>query len=725
MLLALAVAQLAVAQTKPDSVYASVALRNVVQAAALANRDAPSALNAYKAHLETEIGLLIVDTLGRERTGQIEQIGSLATWSRDSGYDAHVLGYRSQSAGIPMSMVGMIRGWSLPMLYGERLLIGIEGSRDSAANAARRRNRRDTIIAIHPFAADRETFYRYSGGDTIAVLTTATRRIPLIRIRVMPYMAADVAFAAFDGEVDIDADRHAIVRMRGQFVVNKEPQPSLAARIILKGTGTTGVAYAEYVNAEYEGQYWLPVTQRIEFQARVALFGGMRSVFRIVSHFSDFVIDDTTQRTGDTPLAAFVRRRVTFAPADSMSAYSGWATQLGSATSAVAADDFEDIAPPQWKGEGPPHLTLFPSRIGRVVHYDRIEGLFTGAELTLEARGLSPGTIGRAHAGWAWTEETVRGGLSLARAWKKSRAAVEFDRYLANTADFQPDLQDNGSSIGTLFFSIEDFDYVDRWSARVTHAQALGSIDRALLSLRIGAARDVDVRDHLTHGPISRSTLFRPNRNAATGSYGIGAIDLELHPNVSGEFLNPGVGSVLHVEAAAGQLSWVRTEASLSARRYAGPVTLAARVDGGALISSSPPPQQLFELGGFGRLEGYKYKQFAGDRAATFRSYALYGFPILRAPHRFRSFLIPGLNPGLGVGLDGGWTGISSDATRLAMLALGDGTQANALSVATGRVRATASVGLTFFAHSVHVALARPIDQPGPWRWVFGLGQGF
>jgi hypothetical protein len=58
-----------------------------------------------------------------------------------------------------------------------------------------------------------------------------------------------------------------------------------------------------------------------------------------------------------------------------------------------------------------------------------------------------------------------------------------------------------------------------------------------------------------------------------------------------------------------------------------------------------------------------------------------------------------------------------------AVLARGDGTVANALSQATGRVRTTASIGLTFFAHSVSVGLARPVDQPAPWRWVFGIGQ--
>src|ERR1041384_8293432 len=110
-------AQMSVTTPPIDSTYSTAALRALGADAAAANRDAPSKLNAYRAHLESEIGLLIVDTLGRERTGQVEQLASTVTWSRDSGYRTHVEGYRTQAAGIPFSMSGLFGGWSLPMLY--------------------------------------------------------------------------------------------------------------------------------------------------------------------------------------------------------------------------------------------------------------------------------------------------------------------------------------------------------------------------------------------------------------------------------------------------------------------------------------------------------------------------------------------------------------------------------------------------------------------------------
>jgi hypothetical protein len=164
----------------------------------------------------------------------------------------------------------------------------------------------------------------------------------------------------------------------------------------------------------------------------------------------------------------------------------------------------------------------------------------------------------------------------------------------------------------------------------------------------------------------------------------------------------------------------------MSARRYFGPVTLASRFDAGVVVASDPPPQTLFELGGInGRLAGYSYKEFAGDRAAVGRLYSAYGLPILRAPYRIGRFLIPGISPGIAAGIDAGWAELSSEAARAAVREMGDGTPENVVSRPTERIRSTASVGLTFFSNSLHVGVARPIDHQAPWRWSVRLGQGF
>ena len=96
------------------------------------------------------------------------------------------------------------------------------------------------------------------------------------------------------------------------------------------------------MNAEVDGKYWLPAFQRTEFQASIALLGQSRSVFRLVSRFDDYRVDagGAFDTTGVRP-----RLTVTYASQDSISSYSEWRRGLGDATSAVRADDFDDVGP--------------------------------------------------------------------------------------------------------------------------------------------------------------------------------------------------------------------------------------------------------------------------------------------------------------------------------------------------------------------------------------------
>jgi hypothetical protein len=707
-----------------DSTYSSAALRETVARAATANRIVPTTLASYRAHLESEMALIIVDTLGRERTGQVEQMGGTANWNPDSGFLAIVGGYRSQSTGVPMSMTSVIRNWSLPMLYGQRLLLGLDFSTAADDKPPRVGQRRDTLRAVHPFASDRNLYYRYTGGDTIGFITTATRRVPLVRIFAHPNLTLDANFAAFDGEVDIDADRHEIVRMRGRFVVSERMSRYKGMMgTLVKATGAVAVAYVEFENAEHLGRYWLPTMQRVELQTTSSIANGMRFTFRTISHFNDFQI---AEAPATDVRNVSVRRRTVFASADSLERFADWRSELGSASAAVAASDFDDMAPAQWRTDGRMRVTLWPSRFDRVLHFNRIEGLYTGVEGTLEMRDAAPGVVGRARVGWAWSEQTVRGGLSLSRAWSQSSAALTAERKLASTQDFEAEFSGMNSGIGAFLASVEEADWVDRSGLSLAHVRVIGAPNHALATIRIGAVSDHDVAAVLTHGPIVRSKQFLPNRHARNGEYGIASVGYEFHPNVTGELLEPGVGATARVETAAGDLRWTRTEGSMSTRRYVGPFVIATRVDGGAVFGKQMPPQALFEMGGqAGRLSGFKYKEFAGDRMGIGNAFGSYALPIFRAPHHWGRWLIPGLSPGVGARVGAGWSQLSSAAARAAVLEMGDGTEANAVSHATGRVRASASVGLTFFSNSLHIGMGRPIDQRAPWRWEFRLGQSF
>jgi hypothetical protein len=185
------------------------------------------------------------------------------------------------------------------------------------------------------------------------------------------------------------------------------------------------------------------------------------------------------------------------------------------------------------------------------------------------------------------------------------------------------------------------------------------------------------------------------------------------------------VGGRLHYEVANGDLSWQRTDISLSARKYVGRVSFALHADGGILSGAQLPPQKLYELGGNELLPGYGYKQFVGNRAALFRSFASYRFNVLKQPWRLRRYYLPGLSPGVGTSIQGGWTELSSPAARSSATLLGLKADGTPLSTGTDGVRATAGGGLTFFSDLLHVGAARPIDRSGKWRFVLGFGTAF
>jgi hypothetical protein len=707
-----------------DSVYASAAVRDLVARAAVANHAPPPAFRGYRAHVETEMSLLMRDTLGRERAAQIEQVASSVKWTRGSNYGMHVLGYRAQTLGPSISTLSFLSAWTEPSLYGERILLGaqfIAGKKKSSKQNSD--SARDVIVAVHPFAADRELYYRFSGGDTVTVLQSPGRSIPIVRVHVTPHLSGSTRFAAFRGEIDLDATRQQIVRMRGEFVVlGKRPGgKSLVERI----PGLVAVAYCEFVNAEIDQRYWLPAFQRTELQTSLAVLGRDRAVMRIVSKFSDYAVDDTSAAIIALDDSSHIPRSTTWARSDSISRFNSWDASLGSATTDVKAGDFDDLEPDAWKSTGATQVEVIPSNWGNVIRYNRVEGLFTGAEVNVRMRSALPGFGYGGTIGWAWTEHTAKGAVHASLVRGLNTYALGVERSLAPTNGWARPGEARSNGTNGAVASLDDFDYVDRRTALATVAHIVGSVDHAIVTVRAGAGSDHREIARLTSGLIGGGK-FRSNRGMDPGSYALGEVDADLHPSASGDFVQPGFGARLHYEVGHGDLKWQSAELGLTGREYWGPIAMTLRFDGGAVTGSSIPPQMLFELGGSSVLPGYGYKQFAGDRAMLFRSYASYTLPVLRAPHRiWRTVFIPGLAPGFGMGFQGGWTQISSEAARSSVLRLGMNGDGTPLSVATNGVRATFGFGATLFSGTLHFGVARPIDRGGRWKLAVGGGPSF
>jgi hypothetical protein len=726
MLILLLAAQIVVAVPPADSTYATPALREFVAAAADSNRRAPAALASYTSQIETEASLLIRDTLGREDVAEVEQFATRAEWERSGGYDLHVIGYRAQSVGVPYSTLSIVRAWTVPTLYGERLSMGVYFDRGGGREAS------DSLRAVHPFAADRDLYYQYSGGDTVTTLRAGARTIPIVRIRVRPRFQSLTPLGAFDGEIDLDGTRKQIVRMRGRFVVLGDA-PSAGERIARRMFGVQGVAYVELVNAEIGGKYWLPSFQRTEFQASFAAFGRLRPVFRIVSSIRNIRVTErdtatlgaaaVSQALDTVSLGVAPQVTITWAPADSVDTYDEWRHSIGAATNDVASSDFDDLAPDAWRATGPARLDLYPTSVRRVFRFNRVEGLYLGVAPTIDFRSTAPGLKVGVYGGWAFSEHTARGGIAASFDRGLDHYSARAERSLVSTNDFAPPL-DEDPGLAALLSSIDDYDYVDRSQATVTYARVLGDLRTGVATAEIGVARDAPEHARLERG-LFGPTDFRMNRGADRGSYGIARVALEWHPNVSGDFVTPGIGGRIANELARGELNWDRVELSASLRKYLGPLNLSLHADAGGVFGASPPPQTLFELGGDATLPGYDYKQFVGDRGALARAVVGYRFDLWKRPIRVRRLVLPGVSPGVAVSAQGGWTELTSSGARAAARTLGLDPSGAPIASPSNGVRATVGGGLTFFSDLVHIGVARPADHPGPWRWVFGVGTVF
>ena len=718
----LTVSAVAGAQDTTTSVRATP-LRDFIAQAALINAQIPDRLRAYRARVESEMSIALLDSGRRERTAQIEQIASDVRYRTPDRYDQRVIGYRNQSIGPTFSLMSIFGGWTTPTLYGNHLQLGVT----SATSTNRAINPRNASLAVHPLGANRDTYYMYEGGDTaVTLFSTSGRRIPLARVRVTPRPDAPGDAILFYGDMYLDADRKQIVRMRGRIVELKNGKVTLKSGS--KIPGVSGASFVELVNVEVNGEYWLPAYQRTEFQARLAFLGDFRSIVRIVSRFYDIRANDSTWSGPETPPG--IQHSLTFASAGSQQRYHDWQAPIGSASTDAYYAEFDDLAPDSWRTEGDAALRLTPRNLGEVLRFNRIEGLFTGIAASHDFRDAAPGLSVRGSAGYAWSEKVARGMFGVQRTLGRTTTAIRAERALAHTNDFQPPLS-YGSTLPALFGSVDEYDYLDRRSATLSVSRVMDAQRRSTVRFEIGPGSDHAVQQNISKGLyVAKNGGFIPNRGIREGNYFRSTATLDVNPQVSGLFVDRGVGLSLSYDRADGDLSWQRLEGHTAARRELGPFQLFARGDVGMLIGN-PVPQALFELGGDLGLTGFEYKEFAGDRAALVRTVIGYTFPVLRAPIRLPSALVlPGLAPGVAAGVHGGWTEISSDAARQAVLELGtridpETRSSVPLSRATGGMRASGEFLVTFFSGALAVGVTRPLDEASKWKFTARIGQGF
>jgi hypothetical protein len=688
-----------------DSVYATPALASLVSRAAAANAAPPAGLSGYRARIETELSFVRTEPDGRETLLQLEQLASDLYWRRDGGTLQEMIGYRSQTLGATFSGLSFFDvPWLVPTLYGERLdLVRTSGPARSESGAMLHRR------ALHPFSARRDEVYRFSRGDTVDVIRLPDRTINIVRIRVAARGAPARPTLLFEGDIDLDAERLHIVRMQGRLVPSGRSSTWLDAI-------ASGVLFVRFVTAEYDGEYWLPREQRFEVQAVSRLSEG-RIVFRVVSRFVDVDPNnpDAVARAAD-PLEhpyGLIRGAENLG---ALSSFSDWDVAIGGLSGDANAHDFDPYAPPAIVPTGEPRLTFGTRHFSQLFRINHVEAVFTGAGITYDFGNTAPGVLLRLHGGYAWQEQTARGGAELLQRRNGWEYGVRGERQLAHTNDFTTTLDPEPGV--TPLFGGEQYDYVDRRIASV-FARTTGA---SWIGLRVEAARasdrnvgrnvvPLDDPDNAP-APINASRLNRP---MFEGDFWLGRVSIQRNPSAGGLSLQPGLGLRLAWEGAVGDIDWQRVETGISARRMFGRFTVSARGDAGIVFSDSTPPQAMFELGTVTDLPGFEHKAFTGDRAALGRVGLMYTLPIFNAPIRMGSFWAPAPAPAPSVAVQVGWT----DATTETLAIM----QRYGWQTSNG-ARAALDLRMRFFGGSVSIGAARPLDRDGEWRFVWGLSGG-
>jgi hypothetical protein len=744
-------------QPRPGNpAYASPALRELVAAMSRDNGEVPPSLMKFHAHAESEVALVLRSPAPREgvaaetgssssvpeRVVQVDQIASELYWQHSGQFQQHVVGSRTRAIGASVSSLSYFtRPWVVPLLYGNRLQVLIGNEATVATGIARPeavpRNRLTdaSLPAVHPFAEDRDEFYTFAGGDTVAVLHLNGRSIPVSRIFVEPRRTGRQRLLMFRGEIDVDAARHQIIRMHGQFFVYRST-PSLFRKIV--AVGLQSVAFADLENGEFNGHYWLPTRQRLELQVRSRFAGDLGPIVRVLTTVNRYEISGDSARHAEDegPVAPALAAHLSVAPRDSLEQFSAWSAEIGTSTTNARSDDFDDVAPESWKSTGARRIDIRAERVSDIARFNRVEGLFLGGAAVMRFRDAVPGLDIGANGGWAFREATARGAIWSRLARQQTTFTARIGRYLASTNDFAP-LIGSDQSGGALLATVDDADYVDRRLATVSVSKALSLPGNPEIRLEAGVGGDRPERTRVRYGLIHFDSTFRSNRVVSRGTYARTVAAIAVHPNVTGEFLEPGVGASAWYERGDGQLNWQRIEMRTAARHVHGDWSYAARLDAAALFTKQILPQQVIEFGGAEGLPGYAYKEFGGDRAVLAHAGMTYHFPVLRAPIRFGAWsgplsriYFPGLTPALSVSVQSGWSQASAPATRRTLLLFGMRTDSVTHTMIpatrpTGVPRTSVGVSASAFGGALGITIGRQIGHGtafGRWQLSFGAG---
>ena len=319
--------------------------------------------------------------------------------------------------------LSIVRGWTVPSLYGDRLSLG--------AYFDPRERRTPSSRCIH----SRQTATSTTASPAATRSRAARWRpsIPIARIRVHPTFPA----------------RRASARSTARSI-SMRPRRSCACAVSSSCSGAAKIAGA--IARARPGRR-RGVRRIRERRSRREILAARVSAHGVSGELSG-VRTDRVRSFGSCQHRRhrghrhrrrrwpIVRRRASSSLGrrrDSVDSFGDWERGLGTESSAVHSDDFVDLAPDAWRADRPPRSSFSPNSTSRMFRFNRVEGLFTGLAPSVDFRSVAPGLSAGAFGGWAWSEKTVRGGAFGRRTRRAivrrtSRALARIDERLRTPA---------------------------------------------------------------------------------------------------------------------------------------------------------------------------------------------------------------------------------------------------------------------------------------------------
>jgi hypothetical protein len=623
-------------QSPANDAYLDEAAAAMVTGARTSSDSANARIDAYEMVAKQRVSLGL-QAGRRDRLLYRREVASRVSWTRDGGRRSEIIGAREA---VPIAMPGVqplgdgdfrsgaadlaidpTGGWLLrvPTVGG-----GDDEDEDGDDEEDEEDDDDEDVdgTILHPLAEGSEEHYRFRSGETTTIRLADGRTIRLVELQVLPRRARPNLLS---GSFWLDAATNAPVR--GVFSLAAPARMELNAGMgIVSLPVATGSAMLRYVTVEYglwDGEWWLPRLIAMEGEASVGVgaIGSLTVPIVLEQAYEDYRIYSSASpwpgfADPDTTLFRVVERRcgdevedcpsrTILIPRDSSvlvhspelprSIYSRAAWLVGERELTEVA---ELLSASRWRGmmNRIPRVEWNPVD-GRLIHYNRVEGLTLGTSAGVELEPLAASAS--LWVGIADLSPSLE--IELSRSRIRGRETISAYRRLEA---FSP--MDNpfslGSSVSALFFGRDDGDYYRALGVGLTSEHTLTPAVSVELSTSAERHTSVEKETDASLPNWTGDRTFRDNPPVDEADQVGAEIRALFNHGLDPSAFRFGFEATLRGET--GTYQFVRPSAAVfTTFPLPGPLLGALELSGGTAFGELPV-QRLWYVGGRGSVRG-------------------------------------------------------------------------------------------------------------------------